>query len=149
MKNIVEIPIGQNLAQHILKSNIPLSNVHLIGHSLGAHIAGFVGKQIKRSTGGRLINRITALDPAGPLFEYPSRHVDEKLNKGDAEIVDVIHTDAGVFGYSGPIGLMDFYPNGGYAPQNGCYQMFIFNKEDVAATTQENSRSDLISFFIK
>ena len=37
---------------------------------------------------------VSGLDPAGPLFEK-SPHA---LNKGNAEFVDVIHTDARPFG---------------------------------------------------
>ena len=41
-----------------------------------------------------LLLLVSGLDPAGPLFEK-SLHA---LNKGNAEFVDVIHTDARPFG---------------------------------------------------
>lgn len=43
-----------------------------------------------------------------------------RLDSSDAEFVDVIHTDAGIFGYPTSIGHVDFYPNNGISPQPGC-----------------------------
>lgn len=42
------------------------------------------------------------------------------MDSSDAEFVDVIHTDAGIFGFPTSIGHVDFYPNGGISPQPGC-----------------------------
>ncbi|XP_068112923.1 pancreatic lipase-related protein 2-like isoform X2 [Hyperolius riggenbachi] len=86
------------------------SNIHLIGHSLGAHAAGEAGK---RKPG---IGRITGLDPAQPYFQDTPPEV--RLDPSDADFVDVIHTDSyhpafvGL-GISHPVGHFDFYPNGG------------------------------------
>ncbi|XP_050442365.1 pancreatic triacylglycerol lipase-like isoform X2 [Adelges cooleyi] len=91
-------------------------NVHLIGHSLGAHAAGYAGKHLQG-----LVGRITGLDPAGPGFEeMTSKH---RLYHTDAQLVDVIHTDAHIlgFGITIPCGHVDFYPNGG-TKQPGCIQ---------------------------
>ncbi|RZC32183.1 endothelial lipase-like, partial [Asbolus verrucosus] len=44
---------------------IPMKKLHVIGFSLGSHIAGFTGKRLKR---GLRIPRITALDPAFPEY---------------------------------------------------------------------------------
>lgn len=42
------------------------SKLHLIGHSLGAHLAGVIGRDIIRKTNNRRkVYRITGLDPAG------------------------------------------------------------------------------------
>lgn len=101
------------------KINIPPENIHIIGHSLGAHVGGFAGRMFNKMAGSQ-IGRITALDAAGPLFEGPFGRVFQGLNSQDAKVVDVIHTDAGVFGYSGPLGTVDYYPNGGEGPQPGC-----------------------------
>ncbi|XP_060583369.1 inactive pancreatic lipase-related protein 1-like, partial [Ruditapes philippinarum] len=91
-------------------------NVHIIGHSLGAHTAGYVGEYLDN------IGRITGLDPAGPSFE--KTHPEVRLDPTDAVFVDVIHTDAEHlfslgFGLKQPIGTVDFYPNGG-KDQPGC-----------------------------
>lgn len=39
---------------------------HCVGHSLGSHTCGFAGKNMARL--GLRMARISALDPAGPLF---------------------------------------------------------------------------------
>ncbi|KAK6188487.1 hypothetical protein SNE40_004652 [Patella caerulea] len=112
--------VGAVAAQLIkdLKSvgGISYSNVHVIGHSLGAHTAGYIGEII---TG---LGRITGLDPAGLGFEKYDAIV--RLDPSDADYVDVIHTDGETllqlaFGMAKPIGDADFYPNGG-KDQPGC-----------------------------
>lgn len=97
---------------------MPLENVHIIGHSLGAQIAGFAGNNL----GGR-VGRITGLDPAKPLFESLvnlENNKPEYLDWNDALFVDVIHTCAGTLGFVSAVGHVDFYPNGGTATQPGC-----------------------------
>ncbi|XP_072940510.1 pancreatic lipase-related protein 3-like [Epargyreus clarus] len=100
----------------MIKGGLDPSKISLIGHSLGTHIAGVAGKSIKRTT-GKLIGRITALDPAGPCFTNVT--LDKRLDRTDAEYVDVVHTNAGVLGLKEPVGHKDFYPNGG-SSQPGC-----------------------------
>ena len=90
-----------------IRQDLNMSQVHLIGHSLGAHIMGFVGsafteeylqqEQIRLNTGNpaklegspnvkateRLIGRITACDPAlpcfGPSSSGPNRRLSQKV----------------------------------------------------------------------
>ncbi|XP_007469662.1 PREDICTED: pancreatic lipase-related protein 2 isoform X2 [Lipotes vexillifer] len=87
-------------------------NVHLIGHSLGAHTAAEAGRRL----GGR-VGRITGLDPAQPCFQGTPEVV--RLDPSNAMFVDVIHTDSAPtvpflgFGMSQKVGHLDFYPNGG------------------------------------
>ncbi|XP_061819855.1 inactive pancreatic lipase-related protein 1-like [Nerophis lumbriciformis] len=84
---------------------------YVIGHSLGAHIAGEVGSRISG------LARITGLDPIEPYFSDTNATV--RLDTTDATFVDVIHTDGFPFntklglGMGQPIGHIDFYPNGG------------------------------------
>jgi hypothetical protein len=51
------------------------------------------------------------LDPALPLFA--TLNDDWKLDSGDADFVDVIHTNGGVFGKIEAAGHADFFVNGG------------------------------------
>ncbi|XP_070136043.1 phospholipase A1 1 [Drosophila bipectinata] len=95
----------------------PLRNIHLIGHSLGAHIMGTAGRTFKRLT-GKLIPRITGLDPAKPCFRR--ENILPGLSKGDAKLVDVIHTNMGILAKRGPLGDVDFYPGGAHPIQPGC-----------------------------
>ncbi|XP_069354918.1 pancreatic lipase-related protein 3-like [Maniola hyperantus] len=89
--------------------------IHIVGHSLGSHIGGFTCKEFTRLTGQK-IGRMTALDPAGPCFS----HVDPelRLKRTDAQYVDVIHTDGGVYGLKDAIGHKDYYPNSGSEQPN-------------------------------
>ncbi|KAG5898208.1 hypothetical protein JTB14_005588 [Gonioctena quinquepunctata] len=83
---------------------------HVIGFSLGAHVAGFAGKNLKNTLGYSFM-RITGLDPALPFFATFKN--DWKLDSDDAAFVDVIHTSAGTFGKLEAMGHVDFYVNGG------------------------------------
>ena len=84
--------------------------VHLIGNSLGAHVAGAAGYKIKSKT-GKKVSRITGLDPAGPLLNFVS--LKGKLDKSDAKFVDAIHTASLLFGSTPSSGNVDFWANGG------------------------------------
>uniref|UniRef100_A0A4X2JV14 Lipase H n=1 Tax=Vombatus ursinus TaxID=29139 RepID=A0A4X2JV14_VOMUR len=98
----------------MLASGASLDNIYMIGVSLGAHIAGFVGQMYDGKLG-----RITGLDPAGPLFS--GKPPNERLDHTDAQFVDVIHSDTDLLGFKESLGNIDFYPNGGL-DQPGCPQ---------------------------
>lgn len=117
--------VGKQLAM-LLKSlrdmkNLEMERTHIIGFSLGAHVAGFAGAELEG------LHRITGLDPAGPLFE--AQHPNARLDSTDAEFVDVIHSNGenlilGGLGSWQPMGTVDFYPNGGRV-QHGCANIFV------------------------
>lgn len=116
-------PVGTKIGEFLVKlhdkQGVSYKNMHLISHSLGCHVAGFAGKRVFE-TSKRKIARITGLDPAAPIFDLFMFGASDRLSKGDAEFVDIIHTDGGNLGINFPIGTADFFPNGGTAIQPGC-----------------------------
>jgi len=97
------------------------ADFHIIGHSLGAHTAGYAGARVEG------LGRITGLDPAEPYFQW--LHTSIRLDPSDAKFVDVIHSNGesifsiivggSGFGLMQRSGHVDFYPNGGLR-QPGC-----------------------------
>lgn len=90
-----------------------LESLELIGHSLGAHVCGIAAKNVQSGK----IRKIVGLDPASPLFSV--KQPDERLSDTDADVVEIIHSNAGFLGFSFPLGTISFYPNGGRS-QRGC-----------------------------
>nr|XP_003700449.2 PREDICTED: uncharacterized protein LOC100878731 isoform X1 [Megachile rotundata] len=129
--------VGRQLAKLIRSLNVPLEKVHLIGFSLGAHVAGFAGAELGN------VSRITGLDPAGPLFE--SQDPRARLDQTDANFVDVIHSNGeqlllGGLGSWQPMGDVDFYPNGGRM-QTGCSNLFLGAVSDIIWSSAVEGRS--------
>ncbi|KAK0172441.1 hypothetical protein PV328_005757 [Microctonus aethiopoides] len=93
------------------------ANLHVIGFSLGAHVASFVSEELARN-GWPKIKRITGLDPAGPAFESLTT-ISSRLHAENAIFVDIIHTNNRALGIETAIGHADFYVNYG-KPQPGC-----------------------------
>lgn len=85
----------------------------VVGYSLGAHLAGFIGKNTQYGK----IETIVGLDPAGPFFDV--NNPAGRLAATDAHYVEIIHTNGWGLGIGDPIGHADFYPNGG-RNQPGC-----------------------------
>nr|KAG5709788.1 hypothetical protein BaRGS_032612 [Batillaria attramentaria] len=79
--------VGAQIAQLIEylqnTTNAKPGDMHIIGHSLGSHVAGYAGE------------RTPGLDPAEPYFQYTDKVV--RLDPTDALFVDVIHTDVSSF----------------------------------------------------
>ncbi|KAL5279313.1 hypothetical protein ACFFRR_003726 [Megaselia abdita] len=110
--------VGRCLAQfidfliHYIK--VPRSNVHVIGFSLGAQIAGVAGHFVANK-----LKRITGLDPSKNLI-LTANNDTFRLDRSDAEYVDIISTDPFQRGIMDGGGHLTFYPNFGiYQP--GCF----------------------------
>ncbi|XP_063914906.1 pancreatic triacylglycerol lipase-like isoform X2 [Zophobas morio] len=110
------VPVGEIIGQFInsIQDTYGLdgSSFVLIGHSLGAHVAGSAGATVTKK-----VANIIGLDPAGPLFTLD--HPEERLDVSDAQFVEVVHTDGNLLGFASSIGDVDYFPNGGMS-QPGC-----------------------------
>ncbi|RUS81344.1 hypothetical protein EGW08_010911, partial [Elysia chlorotica] len=120
---------------------LDLRDLHLIGHSLGAHVSSYVGRLMDSK-----VARITGLDPAGPWFDTFNQ--DAKLDPSDAQFVDVIHTNGqslnlyGGFGLLEQSGHVDFYPNGG-EKQPGCLDGVVGGSETFLENFFQGSMEDM------
>ncbi|KAM3619684.1 uncharacterized protein V6R79_011918 [Siganus canaliculatus] len=113
--------VGRDVAKFVTwiqnALELPWEKIHLLGYSLGAHVAGIAGDLTDHK-----ISRITGLDPAGPTFEHADNQ--NTLSRDDAQFVDVLHTNTRgspdrSIGIQRPVGHIDIYPNGGTF-QPGC-----------------------------
>ncbi|CAG9118129.1 unnamed protein product [Plutella xylostella] len=77
---------------------------HIVGHGLGAHQAGIVGRNVRGD-----VAYITALDAA--LIGWIN--LNDRFQADDAMYTEAIHTNAGVNGYVSDYAHVDFYVNGG------------------------------------
>ncbi|XP_054729145.1 vitellogenin-3-like [Anastrepha obliqua] len=139
--------IGAFIAEGLehLTDVVPLQNIHLIGHGLGAHIFGAASRYYSYNT-GRLVPRITGLDPAKPCFK--EGYALSGLMRGDAEFIDVIHSNPGVMGKREPLGDVDFYPGGLHPLPTGCFDVFCAHArawEYYAETVYPNSERNFLA----
>lgn len=93
---------------------VPRTNIHLIGFSLGAQIAGVAGHFVTNK-----LSRITGLDPSKNLI-LTANDDTFRLDPSDAEYVDVISTDPTQRGILDGAGHLTYYPNFGFY-QPGCF----------------------------
>lgn len=91
---------------------VDLATIQLVGHNLGAHIAGLAGKNHNGQIGA-----IVALDASLSMFDI--NDPGQRVAMGDALYVESIHTNTGQNGFDEPLGDSSFYPNFGNR-QPGC-----------------------------
>ncbi|KAH8391698.1 hypothetical protein KR200_009235 [Drosophila serrata] len=78
-----------------------------VGHSLGAHICGMISNHLTKKQ-----YRIIGLDPARPLIERKKSNT-FRLSHDDANVIQVIHTNAGYLGQEDNTGHLNYCVNGG------------------------------------
>jgi lipoprotein lipase len=141
-KNSIDVGsyVGRCMAQLSVEKNIKEDDIHMVGHSLGAHVMGSAGRTFKQKhPSGEAVGRITGLDPAGPRFIkgmlLPPISVlnFNRLNKNDADFVDIIHSNGGFepcyvcfkrrLGNLYQIGHMDFYAGQDELKEAGQFQI--------------------------
>ncbi|XP_076637268.1 phospholipase A1 VesT1.02-like [Colletes latitarsis] len=107
--------VGQyvsSMINFLAEQGMDISKVTVVGHSLGAHVAGLSSRYAKER-----VDYVVGLDPALPNFQ--NEGVGSRISSGDANYVQIIHTNGGFLGFKSPLGDSDFYPNGG-SMQVGC-----------------------------
>ncbi|CAH2090830.1 unnamed protein product [Euphydryas editha] len=106
-------PVGKYTAKmlaDLTQEGLDPTMLELVSLSLGGQTSGFIAKNYRLLTGMN-ISRITALDPAGPCFRNLGPA--DRLDKTDADFVEVVHTNIDNFGMAAPIGHINYYVNGG------------------------------------
>lgn len=74
-----------DLIEALVDSGMNLSDLSIVGHSLGAHVAGCVGKRLNSH---QKIGSIIGLDPAAIGYDFDEK--ENRLSDTDAEYVQVI-----------------------------------------------------------
>ncbi len=87
-------PTGEYVAEFLdwlmTYTGADVTSFHPIGFSLGAQVVGSIGYNLQTKY-GKMLDRISGLDPAGPYFMKHSNNTG-KLSREDARFVDVIYS---------------------------------------------------------
>ncbi|XP_011699621.1 PREDICTED: phospholipase A1-like, partial [Wasmannia auropunctata] len=89
--------------------HVSLKNMIFMGHSLGAHIAGFAGKSFQKLRYG-IFPLLFGSDPAAPIL-FALKSCENRFCKSDAERTIVIHVS--ILGIQKSLGHLDLWPNNG------------------------------------
>ena len=106
--------VGDSIADYLIKKGLDPSNIELVGHGLGAHVAGIAANKIAAHYGktygayGKKIDLIVGLDASGLDKKIP---LQDRLDKSDATRVVGIHTNPDTYGFGdpNPYGHLDVY----------------------------------------
>lgn len=109
--------VGQTIAKmirNLVTAGARSSQMVVVGDKLAAHVAGFVGKNLQDDI---RLGVIVGLDAAQTI--YKDVEPSQRLSRGDADYVMVIHTNTEEIGLRDAIGDLDLYFYGGET-QPGC-----------------------------
>lgn len=101
------------------KGRLNTDELHVVGHSQGGHVAGFVGQSFFQASGRtKKLRRISGLDPFEFAYDLTTNitHIFPILNVNDADFVDIHHTSVNVRS----TGTIDIYYNDPQQLQPGC-----------------------------
>lgn len=122
--NVINLEaIGDYIAEGLknLVAEMPIENINLLGFSIGGQLVGIIGRKLYEKT-GQLFPRITALDPVLSCFGTDKGL--QSLQSGDAEFLEIIHSNPGGFGIADALGDADYYVNGMKPLPPGCLDIF-------------------------
>ncbi|MDM3844594.1 MAG: Ig-like domain-containing protein [Aphanizomenon gracile PMC638.10] len=107
--------VGESIADYLIKKGLDPSNIELVGHGLGAHVAGIAANKIAahyeknyHAHHRKKIDLIVGLDASGLDKKIP---LQDRLDKDDATRVVGIHTNPDSLGFGDPnrYGHLDVY----------------------------------------
>jgi pancreatic triacylglycerol lipase len=87
MQIVASVPLMGEMVSQLIRQlnanhNLDVSHLRLIGHSVGAHVAGQAAHRLNKV--GISARHVHALDPAGPFFRSPQA----RLDPSDADFVE-------------------------------------------------------------
>ncbi|MGD1717168.1 hypothetical protein [Dapis sp. BLCC M172] len=104
--------VGVEVADYLLGQGVNPATTTLIGFSLGAHVVGETGEELRERSGA--VDLLIGLDPARFGFEIlgipQPKEIDDRLDPSDADRVVALHTGREI-GYNGELADLDLYIN--------------------------------------
>merc|ERR1712212_1456685 len=98
--------LGRAMHSLFQRYNVSMSQVHMIGFSMGTVVTSKTAKKLQDLGNGPL-GRLTLLDPC------PYHQANDAISKTDGVFVEAIHTSSQGICSETPLAHVDYYPDGG------------------------------------